>query len=105
MENENKDSCEKLLSGLDKIIEKKVYAVLDLMGFEASDYAVVKNLSGTTTDTDGNITAVTKADVKIGETTVQGLLNKTGEILSVGDKVKIYGSQSNLSNRYIGLKL
>ena len=105
MENENKDSCEKLLSGLDKIIEKKVYAVLDLMGFEASDYAVVKNLSDTTTDTGGNITTVTKADVKIGETTVQGLLNKTGEILSVGDKVKIYGSRSNLSNRYIGLKL
>ena len=103
MEIENKDSCEKLIAGLDKIIEKKVYSILDSMGFEASDYAVVSRLSDTTTDTGGNITAVIRADVTIDDKPIYSLLNKTGEILAVGDRVKIYGSRSNLANRYIGL--
>lgn len=105
MENENKIACDKILSGLDKIIEKKIYEILDQRGVEYSDYGTVSAITESETDDAGNITAVKRADVLVDGSTVAGLLNKTGDILEVGDNVKVYGSRSNLANRYIGLKI
>ena len=90
---------------IDKLIEKKVYAILDNLGIESSSYGKVKEINISTSDDEGNVTSVSRATIETasGET-VESIYNATGEILNVGDTVKIYGSRSNLSNRYIGIK-
>ena len=104
----NKDSdYEALYNAIETIIEKKVYEILDNLGIEASDYAIVDFLSDYDTDENDNavITSVRRASVKLpnGER-IDDLYNSSGEILQLGDRVKIFGSRKNTSNRYIGIK-
>ena len=96
------EEFEKLIN---KLIEKKVYEILDKLGVESSTYGKVKEINISTSDTDGNVTSVVRATVEAtsGEI-VENIYNATGEILNVGDTVKFYGSRNNLSNRYIGTK-
>lgn len=105
---ENKDSdYEALYSAMETIIEKKIYEVLDRLGVEASDYAIVNSISDYDTDEtdDTVVTSVRRATVKLpnGEQ-IDNLYNSSGEVLAPGDKVKIFGSRKNTSNRYIGMK-
>ena len=105
---DNKDSdYEALYNGIEKIVEKKVYKILDSLGVEASDYAVVDYISDYDTDENDStvVTSVRRASVKLpnGEI-IDNLYNSSGEILALGDKVKIFGSRKNTSNRYIGVK-
>ena len=106
MDIEIKEICEMLKNSIDKMVEAKMLEVLDNLGIEVSDYATVKEITSSTADSSGNITAVTEASVQISDlSTPITLVNKSGEILTVGDKVKIYGSRTNMSNRYIGVKI
>lgn len=89
----NESDYEALYSAMEKIIEKKVYEIIDRLGIEASDFGTVSRLDNSTTS----------VMLSSGEV-VNNLLNASGEVLSVGDKVKIFGSRKNMSNRYIGIK-
>lgn len=102
MNEHNYEEIEKLLN---KLIEKKVYEILDNLGIESSSYGKVKEINISTPDADGNTTSVTRATIETanGEI-VENIFNATGEVLNIGDNVKIYGSRSNMSNRYIGIK-
>lgn len=106
MNNENKDNYDRILEQLEILIENKIYELLDRNGIEVADFASVTSVSDTVSDSSGNITSVGSATVSLSNgQSIYNLKNKTGEILSVGDKVKIYGSRTNLANRYIGLKI
>lgn len=106
MDTEIKEICIMLKDSIDKIVEKKILEVLDGLGVEFSDYATVKEIISYTADSSGTITAVTEASVQISDfSSPITLINKSGEILEVGDKVKIYGSRTNIANRYIGIKI
>lgn len=105
MDIDDKQNCEKLAVSIEKMITRKIYEVLDEMGIEASDYGDIIELVDVEKDTDGNITKVNSANVRVLGQDVYEIPNKTGEILNVGDNVKVYGSRKNLSNRYIGIKL
>lgn len=83
---------------LDKYITKKVYEIINNLGIECSNYGIVSDIVA---DDNGN---VLYANVDLPDGTVLYLSNKTGENLYIGDTVKIYGSRTNLSNRYIGVK-
>lgn len=101
----NEIEYEELTVLIEKLIEKKVYEILNNIGVEAVSSGVITSLDKTKSDTDGKITSVVRASVKLpnGEL-VSNIFNASGEILSVGDNVKIYGSRTNMSNRYIGIK-
>lgn len=101
----NELDFEVLLNLFEKIIDAKIDEKIKSLGLESSSYGVISSLDKTKTDTDGNVTEVVRASVKLatGET-VNNLFNATGQILNVGDNVKVYGSQSDIQNRYIGLK-
>ena len=105
MDINDEQSCDKLIASLEKLIKKKIYETLDEIGIEASDYGVITNLVNVEKDTDGNIISVSTANVQVSGQDIFDIPNKTGELLEVGDSVKIYGSRKNLSNRYIGIKL
>ena len=89
----NESDYEALYSAMEKIIEEKVYEIIDRLGIEASDFGTVNRLDNSTIS----------VMLPSGEV-VNNLLNASGEVLSVGDKVKIFGSRKNMSNRYIGIK-
>lgn len=90
---------------IEKLIEKKVYDILNSLGIETSSSGVVSAIDIVQTDDGGNISQVTRASVALpsGEI-ISNLYNATGEILCIGDNVKIYGSKTDMSNRYIGVK-
>lgn len=94
-----------ILSMVEKIVEKKVYEILDKLGIESSDYGEIDWVSDYTTNDEGETESVIRASVMLpsGER-VDDLYNASGEILEVGDRVKIFGSRTNMSNRYIGMK-
>ena len=94
-----------LLKLIEKIVEKKVNNIFDNLGVEASTYGEITSLDTTTTDESGNTTKVERASVKLPDGSfVHNLFNASGENLKLGDKVKVYGSRQNMSNRYIGIK-
>lgn len=101
----NENDFEQLTTLLEKLVEKKVYEILNKFGVESTSLGVIDSLDKIATDAEGNITAIERASVRLanGEV-VSNLFNASGEILSVGDNVKIYGSRTNMSNRFIGIK-
>lgn len=103
--NNKESDYEALYSAMEKIIEKKVYEIIDKLGIESSDYGVVNSLDNYSVDGSGKTTSVSHASITLlsGEI-VDNLSNTSGEILKVGDKVKIFGSRKNISNRYIGMR-
>ena len=105
MDNMNEIDYEQFLSLIEKVVENKVYQILNNLGIESVSSGKIVSLDKTRNDAGGNITEVVRASVKLpsGEI-VSNLLNASGEILFVGDNVKIYGSRTNISNRYIGIK-
>lgn len=105
MDTMNEMDYEQLMSLLEKLVEKKVYEMLNNLGIESVSSGKVVSLDKTRADADGNVTEVTRASIELPDgTIVSNLNNASGETLSVGDKVKIYGSRTNMSNRYIGIK-
>ena len=92
---------------IEKLVEKKVLSILDNLGVEATDYAIVSSIDSVEydeTETDV-IKSVLKASVILPNgDEIRNMINGSGEILQIGDKVKIYGSRSNISNRYIGMR-
>lgn len=105
MENLNDFDYEQLLNLLDKLIEKKVYTILNNFGVESSSYGKVTKIDAIETDSDGNVSKVIRASISLPDgTSVSNLYNASERVLSVGDKVKIFGSTKDLSNRYIGIK-
>lgn len=101
----NESDYEALYSCIEKIIEEKVCEIIDKLGIEASDFGTVVQLDDYTTDENNNITSVSYASIMLpsGEV-INSLFNSSGEILKIEDKVKIFGSRKNMSNRYIGAK-
>ena len=96
---------ENLLILLEKLIDKKIDEKLINMGVESASYGVVSDIRETKVDADGNITAVVRADVKLASgDIIRNMFNATGEILEAGDNIKIYGSETDKKNRYIGIK-
>lgn len=96
---------EGFLNAVKEVIQKKSYEIINDIGIEASNFAVVHAISVYSTDEEGNITSVERADVILSNgDKIENLTNATGMVLAPGDKVKIYGSPKNMSNRYIGHK-
>ena len=96
---------EQLTSLIEKLVEKKVYEILNNLGVETTSFGKIVSLDKTRSDDEGNIVEVVRASVELpdGEV-VSNLLNASTENLTVGDNVKIFGSRTNMSNRYIGIK-
>ncbi len=101
----NEIEYEQLKTLIEKLVEKKVYEILNNYGIESASSGKIVSLDKTRSDADGNITKVVRASVELpnGEV-VSNLLNASEQILEVGDTVKIYGSRTDMSNRYIGIK-
>lgn len=101
----NEIDYEQLLSLIEKVVENKVYQILNNLGIESSSYGVVSDIEEVLTNAEGDIIRVVRASIVLpdGEK-VENLYNASGEVLAIGDKVKIYGSRTNMSNRYIGIK-
>ena len=105
MENINEITYEQLMKLIESLIEKKVSEILDRFGIESTSMGKVVSVDKVLTDADGNITKVCRASVELSDkSVVSNLFNASGEILSVGDEIKIYGSKTNMANRYIGIK-
>ena len=105
MNSMNEMDYEQLMSLLEKLIERKVYDIFNNLGIESVSSGKVVSLDKTRTDEDGSIVEVIRASIELPDgTIVSNLSNASGETLSVGDMVKIYGSRTNMSNRYIGIK-
>ena len=65
----------------------------------------ITSIDDVTTNSDGKIISVNRASVSLSNgSVVSNLYNASGEILNIGDMVKIFGSRTNMSNRYIGIK-
>lgn len=105
MKNINDFQYEQLTKLLEKFIKNTIENVLDDLGVEISSFGTVSTLDRIRSNNNGDITKVERASVTLstGEV-IPNLCNVSGEILAVGDKVKIYGSRTNMSNRYIGVK-
>lgn len=105
--NNKESDYEALYSAMEKIIEKKVYEIIDKLGIESSDYGVVRYISDYDTDESDStiITSVKRVSVELpnGEL-IENLNNLSGEVLAPGDRIKIFGSRKNTSNRYVGIK-
>lgn len=105
MNGMNEHDYEQLEKLLEKLVEKKVYKILNDIGVESTSSGKIVSLDKTKTDADGTVTTVTRASVEMPDgSVVSNLFNASGESLSVGDNVKIFGSRTNMSNRYIGIK-
>lgn len=88
-----------------KLVEKKVYTILKENGIESSSYGKIVAIDVAKFDSEGNISEVIKASVElINGSIINNMYNASGEILSVNDKVKIYGSSEDIRKRYIGIK-
>lgn len=101
----NEMDYQQLKSLIEKLIENKVYDILKSLGIETSSSGIVSAINVANTDDSGNILQTVRASVTLpsGEV-ISNLYNATGEILNIGDNVKIYGSKTDMSNRYIGVK-
>ncbi len=105
MNENNIIDYEQLTNLIEKLVEKKVCKILNNYGVEASSFGKVISLDKTNSDTDGNIQQVIRASVELPDgSIINNLYNASDQILRMGDNVKIYGSQSDMSNRYIGIK-
>ena len=62
----------------------------------------IKTYSAKVVSVDGDLVNVTIAGDD--ETILQGLKNKTGEILEVGNFVRLFSHTGSLSNAYVGFK-
>ena len=96
---------EQLTSLIEKLVEKKVYEILNNLGIETTSFGKIVSLDKARYDDEGNIVEVARASVELpdGEV-IRNLFNASGEVLSIGDNTKIFGSRTNMSNRYIGIK-
>ena len=105
MNNLNEFDYQQLESLLNKLVENKVNEILNNLGVESSSFGRVEKINSTKEDEDGNVTEVVRASVKLSDgSIVENLYNASERILEVGDYVKIYGSKSDLTNRYIGIR-
>ena len=105
MDNVNEIDYEQLTSLIEKLVEKKVYEILNNLGIESVSSGKVVALDKIRADADGNIKEVIRASVELADgEVVSNIFNASEKMLSVGDNVKIYGSRTNMSNRYIGIK-
>lgn len=105
MNNLNEFDYQQLENLINKLVEKKVYEILNNLGVESTSFGKIVGFDKVTVDEEGNVTEVTRASVELpnGEI-VRNLYNSSNQILKFGDKVKVFGSKSDLSNRYIGIK-
>lgn len=105
MENLNELDYEQLKLLIEKLVENKVYAILNNFGVESTSFGKIVSIDKSNVDDSGNITSVTRATVELPDgKIVSNLYNASKEILKIGDFVKIFGSRTNMSNRYIGIK-
>ena len=101
MKNLNEFEYEQLTTLIEKLIEKKVCEILNNSGVESSFRGTIVPVElESLEEPDSSLAMVQFTDgIKVL------LPNNCGEPLEVGDMVIVYGSQSNISNRYIGVKL
>lgn len=87
---------------LNEIIDRRVKSILKDKGFETPYEGRVESIEQPEENTDPYTQYV---DVFIVgyDTTVQ-LRNLSGELLIVGDRVRVYANNANLSNGYVGIK-
>ena len=85
-----------------EIIDRRIKSILKDKGFETPYEGRVESIEQPEENIDPYAQYV---DVFIVgyDTTVQ-LRNLSGELLGVGDRVRVYANNSNLSNGYIGIK-
>lgn len=87
---------------LNEIIDKKVKNILKGKGLETPYEGRVEYVSQTEGNTDPY---AQNADVNIiGYNTTVRLRNLSGEMLYQGNRVRVYATNSNLANGYIGIK-
>lgn len=105
MNNMNEHDYEQLKLLIERLVENKVYDIINNLGVESVSSGKVVAIDSTQTDADGVTSEVIRASVELADgNIIPNLFNASGEILAIGDNVKIYGSRTNLSNRYIGIK-
>lgn len=105
MDKLNELEYEQLTSLIEQLVENKVYEILNNHGVESTSSGRVVALDETITDDTGNITKVVRASVELSDgRVISNLYNASEEKLRVGDLVKIFGSRTNMSNRYIGIR-
>ena len=95
----NSESLEYMLN---EIIDKRVKAILKQKGYEAPYIGEVLNIEQADENTDPYAQYVSV--FVVGYDVEVRLRNLSGEILSEGDRVKIYTSNGNLANGYVGIK-
>lgn len=100
--NINSTLLDELVDIIYQRVEEKFSKQLNLANVEFSYEGVVRNPVNTQ-DGNGN-TITTSADVELAFNTLTALPNLSGNILSNGDKVKIFYNKSNMSGAYIGRK-
>lgn len=104
MENIDKALLDELIDEIYKRIEQKFAKQLNTANVEYAFNGIVTAINpselpeGATPDT---ITAI----VDIGSSTTSYIPNRSGEIIAVGDTVKVYSDRSNMVGAYIGVKL
>lgn len=87
---------------LNELIEKRIKAILKQKGVETPYEGRVDSVEEETENTDPY---AQYADVSIvGYNVVVRLRNLSGELLVPGNRVRVYTSNANLSNGYIGIK-
>lgn len=105
MENTHELDYKEIHGLLNRLVEKKVNAIIDNLGIEVSLLGEIVSVDSIVSNEEGEITEVFTASVKLTSgDIVRDIKNTTGEILRVGDVVKIFGSRTNISNRYIGAR-
>lgn len=105
MDKLNELDYEQLKNLIEKLIENKVYDILNNLGIESTSFGKIVSLDKVNVDADDIVTKVVRASVELSDgKIVPNLFNASEEILNIGDSVKIFGSRTNMSNRYIGIK-
>lgn len=85
-----------------EIIDRKIKAAFKEKNYEASYDGIVDSVDEAENNNDPYSQ---RAEIIIpGYNAGVYLRNLSGELLSVGDHVKIYARENNLSNGYIGIK-
>lgn len=95
-------NSESLESMLNEIIDRRVKNILKQKGYEVPYEGVVRSITQAEENTDSYTQSV-EVFVVGYDVTVQ-LRNLSGEMLTEGDRVRIYTSSGNLANGYIGIK-
>lgn len=98
----NNETADGLVSLIRKIVREEIANAQRNSGkdVETFRHCLVKSVSK---DGEGNVVSADIKDLSTDEI-IKSVPNKSGEVLDDGDTVRIYETNGNYNNRYIGLK-